>query len=201
MSIAQIEAASAKSDTPEGFNRLIHLVTFVGGVDSLPPGGKATVVFDLRTPGQYGLHTALADNTGHDTLFSVAPASRQDAATPADVTVTLKDMAFLGLPRHLAAGTVTFKLTNRGHSVHHMILMRLDPGKAMRDVMNALKKQQQPSWAHDAGGMDLLSPHQTAWLTLDLIPGNYVALCFLPDPMKGGVPRVEEGMGASFTVS
>ena len=33
----------------------------------------------------------------------------------------------------------------------------------------------------------------TAWYTADLTPGTYVAVCFIPDPVKG-IPHVMYGM-------
>ena len=38
----------------------------------------------------------------------------------------------------------------------------------------------------------------TAYADLDLRPGNYVALCFLPGP--GGAPHMAMGMLQQFTV-
>ena len=46
-----------------------------------------------------------------------------------------------------------------------------------------------------------LAPGATGYLRLAVKPGNYVAVCFFPDPMKGGLPHAIEGMLAAFTVT
>ena len=53
---AAIAAANAAANTPQGFIGLTHLLTFLGGPDSVPPGGQETAILDLRVPGSYGLH-------------------------------------------------------------------------------------------------------------------------------------------------
>jgi hypothetical protein len=89
-----------------------------------------------------------------------------------------------------------------------MVLARLDPGKTRQDVANLFKGPQQgpggpPPWAHVVGGLNSLSGHQTAYLTVTLTPGTYVALCLMPDTRSGmhqGTPHAAEGMLSSFTV-
>ena len=49
-------------------------------------------------------------------------------------------------------------------------------------------------------GLGALSPGQTSWLALDLAPGTYIALCFVPD-RETGVPHALMGMVQVFTVA
>jgi hypothetical protein len=209
--LAQINTADAATNSQsqqaslQGFVRLTQLVTFVGGVDTLAPGTSGTAFLDLRTPGRYGLHVGSNNGPGKTTVFKVTPGAGQRATLPpAEVTVRLKDMKFLGLPRHLTAGQITFQVINQGPSVHDMQVVRLDPGKTQQDVLAFLRSPQgrnggPPSWVHAAGGMDSISPHQSADFTLSLTPGYYVAVCFMPD-VKQGTPHVMEGMIGNFTV-
>ena len=145
----------------------------------------------------------------HVTPFTVRPGSGQTVELPAMAhPITLKDMKFVGLPKTLAAGTITLKLANAGPSAHEMSLARLDPGKTEQDVVNLFKGPQQgpngpPRWARDEGGLGMISAHQTAYLTVDLVPGNYVAICTMPDVRAGqhqGEPHAAEGMLTAFTV-
>lgn len=200
VSMAQIDAASAHTASLPGFLRLTRLVTFLGGT-AVPPGGAATAVLDLRTPGQYGLHLLQGDQgAGQDLLFTVTLASGPPVRPPhADVAVTLAGRRIVGFPRTLRAGATTFQLTNRDLWVHSLLVFRLAAGKTVRDVIAAIADKHDAPWMHDAGDMNLLSPHQVTWLTDTLRPGTYVAYCFLPDPTRGGEPFVAEGMITSFT--
>ena len=49
------------------------------------------------------------------------------------------------------------------------------------------------------GGMSALGPGQTAWVSMKLVPGTYVILCFLPDK-SSGLLHVQLGMICSITV-
>jgi hypothetical protein len=51
-----------------------------------------------------------------------------------------------------------------------------------------------------AGGAAAIAPQHTEWVLLSLPPGNYVALCFVPDA-KDGMPHFVHGMVHPFTVS
>lgn len=49
------------------------------------------------------------------------------------------------------------------------------------------------------GGLQAIDSGRTGWAGLDLSPGEYIALCFVPDPASGK-PHIELGMVASFRV-
>jgi hypothetical protein len=204
--LAQIKAVS-NGQSISSFIRLTQLVTFLGGANSVPPGASEAVIVDVRTPGIYGLHIGGNNGPGTDTTFKVTGEAGRTAALPgADLVVRLKDMKILGLPKHLAAGRISIKVTSQGPSVHEMVVVRLNAGKTQRDVQAYLRSPEganggPPDWVHAIGGMETISPHQSAVVTLKLIPGYYVAVCFMPDVKKHGIPHVMEGMITHFTVS
>jgi hypothetical protein len=80
-----------------------------------------------------------------------------------------------------------------------MDLLKLANGKSAQDVLTFFQKQQGPPPFADAGGMGALTPGMSGWLKLNLTSGNYVALCFVPDP-KTGQPHFALGMMTTFTV-
>jgi hypothetical protein len=87
-----------------------------------------------------------------------------------------------------------------------MQVARLDPGKTQQDVVKFLQSPQAqngppPAWVHDAGGMSMVSPKQSANVRVTLVPGYYIVVCFMPDVKKNGEPHVMEGMIGHFTVS
>lgn len=210
--LAQIAAADAATNSNgpnrmKGFIRLTQLVTFLGGLSSVPVGASGTALVDLRTPGTYGLHMDSGDGpSGKTTIITVAPSAGAGTAFPAaDLTVRLKDFKFLGLPKQLAEGRITLRAINQGPSVHEMDLARLDPGKTQRDLLALLRSPQgqdgpPPSWVHFVGGINSISAHQRVEVQMTLTPGYYVTLCFMPDIKKHGMPHVMEGMIGHFTV-
>jgi hypothetical protein len=195
-SLLQAEAAAGN------LARLNRLLVFVGGL-IVSQGSIGTVVLNLRTPGQYAVHVqGNKGDPGRILLFSVSPGGMQSAAPPrANVIVRLKGTRLVGLPTTLRVGRATFKVVNRSSWLRNMHIWRLDSGKTVRDFIAAFNDQHDPAWLHLAGGMDLLSPGQTARMTLRLAPGTYVADCPLSDPNKGGRAFALEGMIATFTVS
>jgi len=50
------------------------------------------------------------------------------------------------------------------------------------------------------GGVAPLSPGLTNYLLLDLTPGNYLTICFVPDAATG-MPHFMMGMLAGFSVA
>jgi hypothetical protein len=150
----------------------------------------------------------VSPDDGADPLdFFTVTAGTGMAAWPAgDVSVTLKNFKFVGLPKRLAAGHTTFQVTNSSTMVHEMQLVRLDPGKTQQDLLKFVRSPQAqngppPTWAHDAGGMSIISPQQRAEVRVSLVPGYYVAVCFMPDVKKNGELHVMEGMIGHFIVS
>ena len=137
-----------------------------------------------------------ADSAAAD---SAAPAAASTADPAGVVTVTATDFAFEA-PAEVPAGLTTFRLVNRGPSLHHIQLIRLDSGKTVADFEAALKKGgPPPRWVVMAGGPNPPEVGQTTSATVPLQPGTYVMLCFVPD--ADGTPHVMKGMMKAFTVT
>lgn len=188
------------ANSEQAFIKGLKIITFAGGANMIPPGQAIAVGVNL-TPGQYGVVNTSGAKPVYRFFTVTAGSGTPSSAPKATVSVQLKEMSFVGLPKQLHAGAITFKASNVGLQAHDMEFIRLDPGKTKQDVLKALMGNAQPKWAHDAGGMDTLSPQQSAYLTLSLSPGHYAALCFMPDVTAKGTPHALEGMIAEFTVS
>lgn len=104
------------------------------------------------------------------------------------MTVIAKDFSF-ELPSQSPAGLTTFKLVNHGPSLHHVQLIRLDEWKTGDDFLAALK----------AGGPNPPEAGDTATAAVDIKPGNYVLVCFIPS--ADGVPHLMKGMTHALTVT
>jgi hypothetical protein len=71
----------------------------------------------------------------------------------------------------------------------------------LQDLQNFLN-QPNPTGAppfESAGGLGAIQAGTSAWLKLNLKPGNYAVVCFVPDA-KTGKPHFMLGMLNSFTV-
>jgi uncharacterized cupredoxin-like copper-binding protein len=116
----------------------------------------------------------------------------------ADATIKLLDFSF-ALPAEVKAGKQVWKVVNEGKQVHEIAIIRLGEGKTMEDIAAFMEAPHGTPPFADAGGFQAIDPGDMGWLTLDLQPGNYVALCYVPDPSTGHA-HMEMGMVMPFTV-
>ena len=122
------------------------------------------------------------------------------AAEPHQMTVIATDYKF-DAPDQVPSGMMTVKLIDNGSEMHHVAFIKLNDGKTMADVEQAMKTQgPMPAWAVDHGGVNPPRPGGgTASATQMLEPGNYALLCFVPSP--DGTPHFAKGMVRPLTVT
>jgi hypothetical protein len=48
--------------------------------------------------------------------------------------------------------------------------------------------------------LGVVSPGRSLYVEYDLLPGDYVIACFMPDLDRGGLPHALEGMVDTFTI-
>jgi len=128
--------------------------------------------------------------------------TRADAAFKVPVvTVKASDFAF-SAPKSIAAGQTTFRLVNDGKELHHITILKLAAGKTIKDVQAAMKAPDAPppTWVVAVGGPNAAAPGGTIEATLDLAPGNYVLVCFIPSPGEQ-MPHAAKGMMLPLTVT
>ncbi len=119
------------------------------------------------------------------------------AAAPTVVTITARDFAY-DVPATLPAGLTTLRLVSEGKEMHHAQLVRLDEGHTMEELLQA-GGGPLPAWARFVGGPNAPAPNAHTDATLDLKPGNYALVCFIPSP--DGVPHLAKGMVKAITVT
>jgi plastocyanin len=138
-----------------------------------------------------------ADEGGRGEAYAKAP-----AAAPNLVTITTSEFAFAA-PASIPAGLTTVRLGNRGAEMHHVQLVRLDPGHTVDELMQqATSRDHQPipAWAHFVGGPNAPAPGGgQAEATMDLRAGAYALVCFIPS--RDGVPHLMKGMVKPLTVT
>lgn len=145
-----------------------------------------------------GLVTAAcAQNSGSET----PPAQEAEPAAANALEVTMQDYAF-AIEGEATAGPLLLNFNNIGEEIHHAIVGKLAEGKTIEDVQALIEKDPNsppPPWFDDTPvDMAVLSPEQTSGIVLDAEEGNYVLLCFMPDPE--GKPHVTHGMAQTFEV-
>jgi hypothetical protein len=110
------------------------------------------------------------------------------------VTVVTHEYAYT-MPDTIPAGLTTFVLRDEGKEEHHMTLLKVDSGKTLADVFTALKAGPEaapPRWLLPVGGPNAPAPGGSSNATLELKPGNYVAICMIPAADKA--PHFVHGM-------
>jgi uncharacterized cupredoxin-like copper-binding protein len=180
-------------------------VKLVGGPNVPDPGAEANATVDL-TPGNYALicFVDTPDKVPHFAKgmvhgFTVTPSTSHAMAPTADVNLALVDYAF-NFDKPLTAGRHTIKVTNPAAQDHEIQLIQLAPGKSMADMQRWIEKMQGPPPGKAVGGVASMKPGTTNYFDVELTPGEYVAICFVPDH-KDGKPHFVHGMARQFTVS
>lgn len=128
--------------------------------------------------------------------------SRVEAASRTDrspVVFVAHDYGFTG-PDRIPAGVTTVQIVNQGEDVHHIQLLQLLQGKTPADFSAALKADPSrvPQWAKFMGGPNAVLPGSQSVATMNLVEGNYVLTCIIPD--KAGVPHMALGMQKALVV-
>jgi uncharacterized cupredoxin-like copper-binding protein len=200
VSLEQFQAA-----LQQGPEMALPLAVAAGGPGIVDPGLSSQVTLDL-SPGQYLL---LCFVPGHDGVphlakgmarpFEVVAAvdAVKAAAPKADATVKLLDFSFV-LPPEIKAGPQVWQVVNEGPQPHEILLIKLAEGKSMGDFQAFMQAPHGAPPFANVGGFQAIHPGETGWLHLNLTPGEYVALCYIPD--EKGKPHIEHGMALPFTV-
>lgn len=197
------EAMAALANGPEALFPLLK--GFPGGVAPIEPGASGRVTVKLEA-GNYLLLCFLSDKEGvpHIAHGMVAPLIvtgefPSDLEAPATTgEVQLLDFSFV-LPQAIKAGKQTWQITNKGTQPHEIVLLKLVEGKTMADFIAYEHKPEGPPPYVAVGGFQGINPGASGWLHLDLTPGDYIAVCHIPDAASGKSHN-ELGMQLPFQV-
>lgn len=177
----------------EATAQLAGLITPVGG-----PG----VIVELKE----GRHVASAVGGSLEgsefVTFTVAPATGEVQEPDADLAVSMSDFAY-DIPEVVEAGQQVWRIDNAGQQVHHLVLFRIKEGKSLDEVMAYLESEH----AEEPGAEPVdyiystavIGTGQSNFVSYDLTPGEYLAICFIPDYETGQVHAML-GMMDTFTV-
>ena len=181
----------------------------VGGPNTPIPGGESNATFELAA-GSYAMLCVIPAPDGQPHVMKgmakaitvIAPTARPAAnvAAPAhDLTMTLSDYAF-GFDKPMRAGKQRLRILNSATQGHEFLLVKLAPGKTPTDLVQWVEKRVGPPPGAPVGGITDLVPGTSMYVDLDIEPGEYGLLCFLPDA-KDGKPHFVHGMVTQFKIS
>lgn len=185
-------------------------VEAAGGPGPVLPGKTAVYTANFEA-GTYVLecHVPAPDGKEHASkgmITSVTATAGDEGELPeADATITASEFKFSGL-EGLKAGEQVVRFENTGTQQHHAAMIALAPGKTAKDALAFFQAAQTgappagpPPFTGFPGFMATFAPGAEATRTLNLTPGNYAIVCFIPD--TDGVPHAAKGMAQDFTIS
>jgi len=126
-------------------------------------------------------------------------AADSSSAAPAQNWVTIMAQEFtFEAPDTLPAGFTRVNLMNHGAEPHHMVVVRLDSGHVVGELLQSVSAEKVPNWATLLGGPNATMPGATSETLIELTPGNYAILCVIST--TDGTPHVAKGMVRQLTV-
>lgn len=178
----------------------------VGGVNPPPPGQPARTTLMVEA-GEYAV-VCIVDTPDHvPHVFkgmiqplTVTPATTPSAPLPpSDMMLTLVDYAF-SFSAPPTAGSHVIHVMNGAAQSHEVVFIKLHVGRTMDDVgaWGATYEGEPPFDTY--GGVPGIRPGQMVNVHVDFTPGEWAALCFVPDATDGA-PHLMHGMVLPFTIS
>jgi len=180
---------------------------FMGGPNTpTPQHGYVEDVVNL-TPGHYAALCVIPDSKGKPHMMdgmvkalTVTPSKEKRAMPAADLTLTLASYSFK-FSKPVTAGKHIVRIINHGDQPHEAVIFQLAPGKRGEDIADWVTKGMQgPPPGAPVAGITAEAPKHSNTLIMDLKPGEYAVMCFMPDA-KDGKPHIAHGMIYNFKVS
>ena len=182
-----------------------YLLKEAVGVLTKFPKAKFNETIDLAA-GNYAI-ICLVDIPEHKPHFAlgmirplvVTQSTGPSAAAPtADVSIALSDYKFI-ISTPLTAGRHVIEVSNSGPQPHELFVLKLAAGKTLDDFGKWMAKPVGPPPGVAMGGISTGMPGAKAWFSVDLTPGDYALICFVPDA-KDGKSHIEHGMVQPFKI-
>ena len=189
---ADVNAFGAKNDI-KALKHALANAQILGGFES---GGSGTVV--LPRAGSYTPFSIGQRGVVLGDPIVVRGEKRASSVPSTDGRILAKTgPAWGGASTLPAKGRFLFK--NKGNTgvPHFVVLQQVAEGTTTDTVLQYLQSGEEapPPWALP-GGMETgsLSPGKSMTVNYDLPAGQYVIMCFFPDPKMGGMPHALMGM-------
>ena len=183
------------------------LGTIMGGPNVVSSGKSSEVILTLPA-GQYAVVSAVLGKDGKrdfqkgmiSSFALTGTGTSSQAAIPTSTAqIIMKSFSYSGIPTTVAAGAVTWQVTNAGTEPYEFYVVQLAPDKTVQDVMAFYAHPSGLPPFVSIGGMSSISPGLSGWVKFDLAPGNYVAFSQVFDKATGK-SQFLLGMITPFTV-
>lgn len=182
----QKDLKAANKGDIKALKRALANVQFLGGFEA---GGSGTVV--LPKPGEYTVFSFASRGLAHFMAGAVKKAPTPDT----DGKITARSgPIWAGSSSLPAKGSFLFR--NADKTVPHFVILQQVPeGTTTDQVLTFLQSEEGPPPFLEAS-METASISSGRSMTVDydLPPGQYVIMCFFPDPNMGGMPHALMGM-------
>lgn len=186
---------------------LLAVASAAGGAESITPGKQQNVIENLR-PGHYVVvcFDTTSDGTPHflrgmtRSFFAVGGGASHAAPRAAGTVLEFDHQ--INVPHVIThSKPLLLKVVVRDQT-HEFGLLRVPDGTTKQDLLNCFTGTSCSLKAPpiDAGGAAAIAPGSTHWVELNLAPGTYAAVCFVPD-IKTGMPHALMGMITVFKVT
>ncbi|HEV2122079.1 MAG TPA: hypothetical protein VGW38_04795 [Chloroflexota bacterium] len=198
--------AGEEAAPEEGFPPILYDAVWAGGVFAFPGGPPAQAVVTL-TPGEW-LLLGPPDVPVPPQPFTVGGEAGEAPATPEGAVSVELDNFQIILPEQIQAGPQIWEVTNIGDQPHEIFVSTTPERLSAEDALTLV---QLPPDATPPPGLPSLeetmpvgfiapiSGEQTTLVEMNLEPGHYVAVCFLPEK-ESGEPHAFKGMVTTFSV-
>lgn len=178
-----------------------------GGPNAPAPGQQLSATLPLEE-GTYAVLCFIPSPTdgvphimkGMSKVLTVTAGPRQVAAPTPPIELVLSDYTF-AFSQPLTAGTHTIRVRTASphRQSHEAIFAKLEPGSTAADLAAWIETPNGPPPGAPIGGTAGLSPGEWNDVTLELTPGRYAILCFIPD-VGDGAPHIVHGMVTEFDI-
>ena len=187
--------------------------TYIAGGVGAPPGGSsAQAIVDLK-PGSYVVWASDPTAPQQPEELTVTGDMPTDLPEPsADVTVTTTGSSpeyHVEFSGEIAPGPQTLEFYNDSDQPHFLQFIKSPGPVTMDQLMQLLSLPEDatpppglpnPEEFMPVAFASTISQDATEWLALNLEPGTYIALCFIPDRENPQMPHAAEGLVSIFTV-
>jgi len=202
------DATPAASPAAEGgptFPPVLYDATWAGGATA-GPGQTGQAVVTL-TAGEWILDSG-PESGFPPTVITVTGDTEGSMETPEGaVSIDLDNFQIL-LPEQLPAGPQVWQVTNVGDQPHEVFVTKTPERVSVEDAMALLQMDPEaepdPNLPNleefvDVGFVAPISADQSVLVDMNLEPGHYVAVCFIPEK-ESGQPHAFKGMVTVFSV-
>lgn len=197
-------AAAEDAPAEEGFPPALYDAAWAGGVFAMP--GQTAQAVVMLTAGDW-LMLGQDLSQPPSMLTVTGEAGEAPTAPEGAVEVELKNYQII-LPDTIPAGPSIWSVTNTGDEPHEMFITKTPERLTVEQAEKLLAMPEDatpepgmpnPEEFIDAGGIAPISNGQTAMVEMNLEPGHYVAVCFIP-AKESGEPHAMKGMVTIFSV-